>query len=113
MKLLTRLIHPAAAAALVALATAGCSKPPVVAEVAPAAASASANVSDVDITEHVKTALQQADSLKGANITVATVKGDVRLTGIVDSQAQIDDALKIARASEGTHAIHDELTVKK
>jgi hyperosmotically inducible periplasmic protein len=47
------------------------------------------NVSDIDVTEHVKTALLQ-----------------------LENQAQIDDALKIARASEGAHSIHDELTIK-
>ena len=79
----------------------------------PAAPVATGNVSDVDISEHVKTALLQNDMLKGANITVVTLKGDVRLTGMLDSQAQVDEALKVARASDGAHTIHDELTVKK
>lgn len=72
-----------------------------------------AQVSDLDVTEHVKTALQQDDALKGFNIDVVTQKGDVRLTGVLDSQAQVDAALKIARAAEGAHTIHDELTLKK
>lgn len=55
----------------------------------------------------------QTESLKGTDITVVTLKGDVRLTGVLDSQAQIDEALRIARAAEGAHTIHDELTVKK
>ncbi len=79
----------------------------------PAASAAFGNISDIDVTEHVKTALQQNDSLKGFDVTVVTVKGDVRLIGVLDSQAQIDEAIKIARASEGTHTIHDELTIKK
>ena len=60
-----------------------------------------------------KAALQQNDTLKGFNITVVTLKGDVRLIGVVNNQAQIDEALKIARAADGTHAIHDELTIKR
>lgn len=72
-----------------------------------------ANVSDIDVTEHVKTALHQAETLKGFDITVVTLNGDVRLNGVLDNQSQIDDALRIARAAEGTHAIHDELTIKK
>jgi len=76
-------------------------------------APATVNVSDVDVTEHVKTALRQSDSLKGFDITVVTLKGDVRLIGVLDSQAQIDEAVKIARASNGVHAIHAELTLKK
>jgi len=47
------------------------------------------------------------------DITVVTTKGDVRLTGILDSQAQIDEAIRIARAVNGVHAIHHELTIKK
>ena len=91
----------------------GCSKSlPVPAASSPASA-AVGNVSDMDVTEHVKTALQQNDALKGFNITVVTLKGDVRLIGVVNNQAQIDAALKIARAADGTHAIHDELTIKK
>ena len=43
---------------------------------------------------------------------VVTTKGDVRLTGVVQSQVQIDTALRIARAAEGGHTIHDELTIK-
>jgi osmotically-inducible protein OsmY len=30
-----------------------------------------------------------------------------------DSQAQIDEAIKIARASEGAHTIHNELNLKQ
>jgi hyperosmotically inducible protein len=95
----------------------GCSKTPEAPGTPPAAAGppapAAANVSDVDVTEHVKTALHQSDALKGFDITVVTLKGDVRLIGVLDSQAQIDEAIKIARASDGVHAIHDELTLKK
>lgn len=102
----------AAAAALVLTGLVGCSKPPEPTAASPAPAAA-ANVSDIDITEHVKTALQQAPTLKGTDITVVTSKGDVRLTGVLDNQGQIDEALRIARVADGTHAVHDELTVKK
>jgi hyperosmotically inducible periplasmic protein len=94
-----------AATFVLALATlAACSKAPD-----PPAA----NVSDIDITEHVTTALLQAESLKGQDITVVTLKGDVRLTGVLDTQAQIDEALRITRAAEGAHTVHDELTLRK
>mgnify|MGYP003594514323 CR=1 FL=1 len=74
---------------------------------------ANGNVSDTDVTEHVKTALLQDEALKGFSIEVVTRKGDVRLIGVLDTQAQIDTAIKIARASEGAHTIHDELTIKQ
>jgi osmotically-inducible protein OsmY len=91
----------------------GCSKLPEVSATSPAASAAVVNVSDVDVTEHVKTALHQSESLKGFDINVVTLKGDVRLIGMLDDQAQIDEALRIARASDGAHTIHDELTIKK
>jgi hyperosmotically inducible protein len=103
MKLLRRPLR-AATLVLALAALAACSKAPE-----PAAA----NVSDIDITEHVKTALLQAESLKGQDITVVTRKGDVRLTGTLATRAQIDEALRIARAAKGAHTIHDELTLRK
>lgn len=102
-----------AAAFAAALVVGGCSKSPDGTATAPAASAAIGNVSDIDVTEHVKTALQQSASLKGFDINVVTLKGDVRLTGVVDSQAQIDEAIKIARGSDGAHSIHDELTIRK
>lgn len=69
-------------------------------------------VSDIDVTEHVKTALQRDADLQRFNIQVVTQKGDVRLTAVLETQAQVDAALRIARAAEGVHTLHDELTVK-
>ena len=102
-----------AAAMAAAMVAGGCSKSPSATATLPAASAAVGNVSDSDVTEHVKTALQQNDSLKGFDISVVTLKGDVKLIGVLDNQAQIDEALRIARASDGAHSIHDELTVKK
>ena len=103
--------------AIAATMLAGCNKTPEAPGTPPVAvgqpAPAAVNVSDVDVTEHVKTALLRSDSLKSFDITVVTLKGDVRLIGVLDSQAQIDEALKVARASDGAHTIHDELTLKK
>jgi osmotically-inducible protein OsmY len=95
------------------MALGACSKPPEASTPMPAASAVVVNVSDTDVTEHVKTALRQNESLKGFDISVVTLKGDVRLTAVLDNQAQIDEALKIARAADGAHAIHDELTIKK
>ncbi|MCV2360738.1 MULTISPECIES: BON domain-containing protein [Roseateles] len=99
----------------------GCSKPAEVAPTAPptpaavaqAASAAPGNVADADVSEHVATVLNQSDSLKTFDIKVVTLKGDVRLIGILDTQAQIDTALKLAREAEGTHTIHNELTLKQ
>ena len=73
----------------------------------------SANVADSDVNEHVKTALNQHSALKVFDIQVITLKGDVRLIGVLDTQAHIDEAVGIARSADGAHTIHNELTIKK
>ena len=111
---LRRIVATSLATALALGFLGACSKTPEPpAASMPAAAPATTNVSDIDVTEHVKTALLRSDLLKGMEIAVVTTQGDVRLTGVLDTQPQIDDALRIARAAEGAHAVHDELTLKK
>ncbi len=106
-----RLLFAVATLATTAL-LGGCNKSPS-SPMMPAASQASVNVSDRDVTEHVKTALQQNDTLKGFDIAVVTLKGDVRLIGALNNQGQIDEAIRIARAADGVHTIHDELTIRK
>lgn len=103
-------------AVAVALTFAACSKAPEPGVASPAELPATGagpvQVSDFDVTEHVKTALQNDEALKGFDIQVVTLKGDVRLIGVLNTQAQIDEALRIARAAEGAHSIHDELSLR-
>lgn len=68
---------------------------------------------DILVTGRVKTALLDDAMIKSFDISVATKKGDVRLTGFVDNQAQIDRSIAVARAVQGVHSIHDELQIKK
>ena len=102
-----------AAVIILTLSVMGCGKGPETAAVAPVAAADIGQVSDTDVTHHVHTAFLQSELLKGFDITVVTLKGDVRLSGVRDNQAQIDEAIKLARASDGAHTIHDEFTIKK
>lgn len=102
-----------AAAMAATMVVGGCRKSPEATATKPAASGVVGNVSDTDVTRYVKAALRQNESLKGFDITVVTLKGDVRLIGVLDSQGQIDEAIRIARASDGVHTIHDELTIKK
>jgi hyperosmotically inducible protein len=98
-----------------AVAAAGCNKLPAPTATttapAPEAPVAVGNIADVDVTEHVNMALLQSELLKGARITVGTTKGDVRLSGTVTSQAQADEAVRIARLSAGVHAVHNEIVI--
>jgi hyperosmotically inducible protein len=103
----------AVASSALLLLAGGCSKPPAPAVTQPAVQLDSQETSDVDVTTGVKAALLRDSALKSFDIAVMTTKGDVRLTGQVDNQSQIDSALVIARGIKGVHSIHDELTVKK
>ncbi len=73
----------------------------------------STEISDVEVTGKVKTALLLDEAIKGFDINVMTTQGDVRLTGVVDTQAQLDQVDKIVRGVEGVHSVHDELSIKK
>ena len=103
----------AALATAAALVLIGCSQAPAPTTAPTTAATADANVADIDVTTNVRTALAQDPALKGFDIGVVTLKGDVRLTGVLAEQSQIDEALKMARAAAGAHSVHDELTLKK
>jgi osmotically-inducible protein OsmY len=48
----------------------------------------------------------------GAIATLATVNGKVILKGAVETQAQADRAVQIARASEGVREVDNQLMVK-
>jgi hyperosmotically inducible periplasmic protein len=98
----TRILIAASICATLSV-NAGCSKSP----------GAAPHVGDAAVSEHVRAALQRNDQLRGFNIEVETINGDVRLNGILDTQAQIDEVIKIARGSDGAHTIHDELTLKQ
>jgi hyperosmotically inducible periplasmic protein len=110
-----RMHRPAAlmAALFALLIAAGCNKsaPPTTAQ--NQAQAESQETTDSAVSSAVKTALLQNSDLRTFDITVVTTKGDVRLTGKVDTQAQISTALGVARAVQGVHSIHDELTLKK
>ncbi len=99
--------------ALAVLVVSGCSKPPAPADAPTATIAAGGNIADNDVTVNVRTALGQDPVLKGFDIGVVTLKGDVRLTGTLNEQAQIDEALKMARSAQGAHSVHDELVLRK
>ena len=105
----TRFVSLAAAWAL-ALTLAACGRP--AAPPAVAATPAMPDVSDMDVTTRVKTALLRDDATKAFEVIVLTTKGDVRLSGVMDTQAQKDQALAVTRAIEGVHTVHDEITLK-
>lgn len=62
-------------------------------------------MSDTWITTKVKSSLLADSDVAGLDVKVETVNGEVRLSGSVDSQAQIERATQIARDIEGVTSV--------
>jgi hyperosmotically inducible protein len=70
-------------------------------------------IDDASVTGRVKTALLADPTIKSFDISVVTFKGEVQLTGFVNSQDQIEQAGKLASAAEGATGVKNELMIKQ
>jgi hyperosmotically inducible protein len=70
-------------------------------------------VDDGVITTKVKSALLEDPGVKSFDIAVVTRKGEVQLSGFVDNQAQIDQAIAVARKVDGVTNVGNEMSIKK
>jgi hyperosmotically inducible periplasmic protein len=70
-------------------------------------------VDDGIITTKVKSALLADPGVKSFDIAVVTRKGEVQLSGFVDNQTQIDQAVAITHKIEGVTSIGNEMSIKK
>jgi len=70
-------------------------------------------VDDGIITAKVKSTLLSDPNVKSLDINVVTRKGEVQLSGFVDSQTQIDQALALVKDVEGVARVDNELSIKK
>jgi hypothetical protein len=69
-------------------------------------------IDDSLITAKVKTALATSDKTKARQIEVETFKGRVQLSGFVDSRAEAETAVQLAREVKGVVEVVDKMTVK-
>jgi len=69
-------------------------------------------IDDSVITTKVKAAILKDDSLKVTEINVETFKGVVQLSGFVSSQADINQAVKVARGVAGVKSVKNDMRVK-
>lgn len=74
--------------------------------------SAGEYVDDTVITTKVKAAVLQEPSLKSAEINVETSKGTVQLTGFVNSRADIDKAVEVAKRVKGVRSVKNDMILK-
>ena len=69
-------------------------------------------VDDSVITTKVKAAIFNDPSLKVNEINVETFKGVVQLSGFVNSQADINKAVQVARGVAGVKSVKNAMQVK-
>ncbi|WP_312925637.1 molecular chaperone OsmY [Atlantibacter hermannii] len=67
---------------------------------------------DSAITAKVKAALVDHENIKSTDISVETSKKVVTLSGFVESQAQAEEAVKVAKGVEGVDSVSDKLHVR-
>ena len=69
-------------------------------------------IDDSVITAKVKAAVFDDPALSAAEINVETFKGEVQLSGFVDSQADINRAASLARSVKGVTSVKNNMHVK-
>ena len=69
-------------------------------------------IDDTVITSKVKAAVLGDAKLKSAEINVETFKGVVQLSGFVSSQAEIDQAVNVARSVKGVTSVSNAMRLK-
>ena len=67
---------------------------------------------DTVITTKVKAAVFSEPSLKSAEINVETFKGVVQLSGFVNSRADINKAVEVARSVKGVESVKNDMRLK-
>jgi osmotically-inducible protein OsmY len=70
------------------------------------------SIDDTVITTKVKAAILGDDTLKSAEINVETFKGEVQLSGFVNSQADINRAIEVARTVNGVKSVKNSMQLK-
>jgi len=69
-------------------------------------------IDDSAITTKVKSAILMDSSLKVMQINVETFKGEVQLSGFVDSRQSAAKAAEVARGVKGVVSVKNDLIVK-
>jgi osmotically-inducible protein OsmY len=73
---------------------------------------AGVRVDDHTITDRVKEAVQDDPSLKSADINVKTSRGRVQLSGFINTRAEINRAVKVAKGVKGVKSVKNDMILK-
>jgi hyperosmotically inducible protein len=121
------LFHPLALVCAVSFLFAGCNKaheevrapststalPISGTAIPPASTTVGTEIDDSVVTTRVKSALLSDPDVRSFDIKVETRKGQVQLSGYVDSQLRIDNAIAIVRNVEGVKGVDNGMSVKE
>ena len=107
------LVLSTALAGLMTGFVAGCSKPSDTTGAPPASTTVGTEIDDSVVTTRVKSALLADPDVKSFDLKVETRKGEVQLSGFVDSQTQIDRATAVIRAVEGVKNVENKVSLKE
>jgi osmotically-inducible protein OsmY len=69
-------------------------------------------VDDTVITSKVKAAILNEPGLSSADVNVETFKGVVQLSGFVNSRADINTAVAVARGVGGVKSVKNDMRIK-
>lgn len=69
-------------------------------------------IDDSAITTKVKAALFNEPTLKASQINVETFKGEVQLSGFVESQAAIDKAVVVTKGVKGVTSVKNDMRLR-
>tara|TARA_R110000787_G_scaffold26539_7_gene74075 strand:+ start:724 stop:1038 length:315 start_codon:yes stop_codon:yes gene_type:complete len=69
-------------------------------------------IDDTVITTKVKAAIFNDPELKSMEINVETFKGVVQMSGFVNSQADINQAVRLAREVKGVKSVKNDMKLK-
>jgi hyperosmotically inducible periplasmic protein len=106
------LVIGAAFAGAMTMFTAGCNKPSETMSTPPPSITVGTEIDDTVVTTNIKSALLADPDVKSFDFQVETRKGEVQLSGFVDSQAQVDRATAVVQGVSGVKSIDNKLNLK-
>ena len=102
----------AALAGVITIFIIGCDQSQQVTGAPPPATTVGTQLDDSVVTARVKSALLADPDVKSYGFKVETRKGEVQLSGFVDSQALIDRAVAVARGVAGVKSVDNKVSLK-
>ena len=90
----------------------GCNKPSDTTAAPPPSTTVGTEIDDSVVTTRVKSALLADPDIKSFDLKIETRKGEVQLSGFVDSAQSVSKAGEVARNIENVVSVKNDLIVK-